>query len=110
MKWSQETPTMDRRWFMVIVTVITLLGVQQLLNTLADSLREEVNEQGVRVLSVYPGRTATPRQAGIFEAEGREYTPERLLQPEDLAGMVAGCLALPRTAEVTDLFIRPAHK
>ena len=33
------------------------------LKALADSLREEVNADEVRVLSIFPGRTATPMQA-----------------------------------------------
>ena len=85
-------------------------ATQAALRALANSLREEVNDSGVRVLSVYPGRTATPRQARIFDYEGRDYTPERLLQAGDVAASVVACLALPRTAEVTDLHIRPASK
>lgn len=80
------------------------------LKGLADSLRDEVNPQGIRVLSVYPGRTATPMQASVFEAEGRSYEPERLLQPEDVAEIVVAALCLPRTAEVTDIHIRPMNK
>src|ERR1700739_4536168 len=33
------------------------------LKAIADSLRAEVNADGIRVLSVYPGRTASPQQA-----------------------------------------------
>ena len=73
-------------------------------------LRDEVNALGIRVLSVFPGRTATPMQAAMFRAEGRDYHPEHLLQPEDVAAMVMGTLELPRTAEVTDLHIRPMKK
>jgi NADP-dependent 3-hydroxy acid dehydrogenase YdfG len=80
------------------------------LAAVADALRDEVNGDGVRVLSVFPGRTATPRQARLHEAEGRPYHPERLLQPEDVAAAVLGALELPRTAEVTDLRIRPFLK
>jgi NAD(P)-dependent dehydrogenase (short-subunit alcohol dehydrogenase family) len=32
------------------------------LKAIADSLREELNPKGVRVLSLYLGRTATPMQ------------------------------------------------
>jgi NADP-dependent 3-hydroxy acid dehydrogenase YdfG len=64
----------------------------------------------VRVLSLYLGRTATPRQASIFAAEGRPYQPERLLQPEDVAAMVVASISLPRTAEVTEISIRPMMK
>jgi NAD(P)-dependent dehydrogenase (short-subunit alcohol dehydrogenase family) len=80
------------------------------LRALADTLREEINPDGVRVLSVYPGRTATPLQAAIHAAEGRPYRPERLLQPEDVAAAVVHTLALDRTAEVTDLRVRPMQK
>jgi NADP-dependent 3-hydroxy acid dehydrogenase YdfG len=80
------------------------------LKGLADALRQEVNERGVRVISVYPGRTATPLQASLCEIEGRVYQPEKLLQPEDIADIVVHTLALPSTAEVTEIMIRPATK
>ena len=83
---------------------------QHALKGLADSLRAEVNEKGVRVLSVYPGRTATPRQERLYAAEGLTYHPTRLLQPEDVAQAVVACLKLPETAEVTELTIRPRYK
>ena len=77
------------------------------LKAVADSLREEVNRLGVRVLTVYAGRTATPMQAAIHQRDGEPYAPERLLQPEDVAATVLAALSLPRTAEVTDISIRP---
>lgn len=80
------------------------------LAAIADSLRARVNEMGIRVLSIYPGRTATPMQQRIFEQEGRDYRPEQLLQPEDVAAVVVRVLELPRTAEVTDVHIRPFRK
>ena len=55
------------------------------LKALADSLREEVNAAGVRVLSVFPGSTASPMQAAVHAMNGQEYHPERLMQPEDTA-------------------------
>jgi len=80
---------------------------KQALRSFADRLRARVNPDGIRVLSVYPGRTATPMQAAVRAAEGLPYQPERLLQPEDIAVMVLQALSLPETAEVTDLSIRP---
>lgn len=80
------------------------------LKAIADSLREEVNADGVRVLSVFLGRTASPMQAAVHEMEGRVYRPERLVQPEDVAAVVINALSLPRTAEVTDISIRPLTK
>jgi short-subunit dehydrogenase len=48
-------------------------GSKYALRAIADSLREEVNASEVRVLSVYPGRTATAMQEDIFKFENREY-------------------------------------
>jgi len=80
------------------------------LKAYADSLRDEVNAAGVRVLSVYPGRTATPMQGRVHAAEGRPYHPESLMQPQDVAAVAVHALGLPRTAEVTDIMIRPMRK
>lgn len=80
------------------------------LKAVADAFREEFNPHGVRVLSVFVGRTATPMQKAIFEREGRSYKPEQLLQPDDIASAVINCLSLPPTAEVTELDIRPMMK
>jgi short-subunit dehydrogenase len=77
------------------------------LRAVADGLREEVNKQGVRVLTVFPGRTATAMQEEVHRFEGRSYDPERFLQPGDVAAMVLSALSLPRTAEVTNIHIRP---
>jgi NADP-dependent 3-hydroxy acid dehydrogenase YdfG len=85
-------------------------ATQHALRAVADSLRDEVNERGIRVLTVHLGRTATSRQARVFAGEGRTYQPERLLQPQDVASVIACCIGLPRTAEVTTLNIRPMQK
>ena len=79
------------------------------LKAMADSLRAEVNADGVRVLSVYPGRTASEMQAKVHSSEGKPYRPELLLQPADIAAVVVHALGLLRTAEVTDINIRPMH-
>jgi NADP-dependent 3-hydroxy acid dehydrogenase YdfG len=77
------------------------------LRAIADSLRGEVNADGIRVLNVFLGRTASNMQARIHELEGKLYRPERLMQPADVASVVLNALKLPRTAEVTDIHIRP---
>jgi short-subunit dehydrogenase len=80
------------------------------LKAVADALREEVNVDAVRVLSVYLGRTATPMQAAIHAMEGKTYHPDWLVRPEDVAAVVTNALSLQRTAEVTDIHIRPLRK
>jgi hypothetical protein len=42
--------------------------------------------------------------------EGKPYRPELLLQPGDVASVIVNALSLPRTAEVTDVSIRPMIK
>jgi NADP-dependent 3-hydroxy acid dehydrogenase YdfG len=86
------------------------------LKALADSLRYEVNADGVRVLTVYPGQTASPmqqelhRQRQAHAVEPRPYRPADLLQPADVAAVVVNALRMPRTAEVTDVHVRPMVK
>jgi len=85
-------------------------ATQHALKAIADALRDEVNADGVRVLSVYPGRTASPRQEAIHAREGKTYRPERLMQPADVAAVIMQALSMERTAEVTDLRVRPMQK
>ncbi len=80
------------------------------LKALAESLRDEVNADEVRVVSIYPGRTAGPLQAELHRIQEQPYNPELLLQPEDIAVVICQTLALPRTAEATDIHIRPFRK
>jgi len=80
------------------------------LRALADALRGEVREDGVRVTSVYPGRTATGMQAKVHEQEGREYDPSDWADPDSVATTVLMALDLPRDAEVTDLRVNPGPR
>ncbi|MGI5348657.1 SDR family oxidoreductase [Streptomyces sp. CA-250714] len=77
------------------------------LKALADALRGEEGGSGVRVTSVYPGRTATPMQEKVHRQEGKEYDPGKWIPAEAVATTVLTALDLPRGAEVTDLSVRP---
>ena len=91
-------------------TVGAYAATKHALKAVADSLREEVNAAGVRVTSLYVGRTATRMQAELHAQEGRAYDPSGLIQPEDVASLTLHALSLPRTVEVTDVFLRPMRK
>lgn len=77
------------------------------LKALADSLRAEEAPHGVRVTSVYPGRTATPMQEKVHQQEGREYDAARYIDPESVATTILLALDLPDDAHLTDLTVRP---
>ncbi|WP_411574483.1 SDR family oxidoreductase [Streptomyces fradiae] len=77
------------------------------LKALADALRAEERPHGVRVTSVYPGRTASPMQAKVHQQEGREYDTSGLMDPDSVATAVLTAVDLPRDAEIQDLTVRP---
>ncbi|MFJ8073286.1 SDR family oxidoreductase [Streptomyces sp. NPDC096176] len=79
------------------------------LKALADSLRHEEHAAGVRVTSVYPGRTASPMQAKVHSQEGKEYDASHWIDPESVATAILTALDLPRDAEINDLTVRPGR-
>ncbi|HEY7577136.1 MAG TPA: SDR family NAD(P)-dependent oxidoreductase [Acetobacteraceae bacterium] len=85
-------------------------ATQHAMRIIADSIRQEMETSGVRVMTVFLGRTATERQKTIFELEHRPYRPDMLVQPQDVAHLVTGLLQLSRTAEVTEITLRPMQK
>lgn len=77
------------------------------LRAVADALREEESGAGIRVLTVFLGRTATPMQEALHREAGRDYRAERLIQPESVGHLVSRMLSLPRDLEATDVHVRP---
>jgi short-subunit dehydrogenase len=73
----------------------------------ADALRAEEHDHGVRVASVFLGRTATPMQQRVHDQEGREYDAADWVDPATVADAIIGILDLPRDATMTDLTLRP---
>jgi NADP-dependent 3-hydroxy acid dehydrogenase YdfG len=49
-------------------------------------------------------------QAQIHLNVGKPYRPELILQPEDVTSVILNALTLPRTAEVTNIHLRPMIK
>jgi NADP-dependent 3-hydroxy acid dehydrogenase YdfG len=81
-------------------------ATQHALQGLVNSLRQDLNRRGVRVLSLFPGRTATPRMRRIYAREGKSYAPGALLRPADVAAVVVALTQLSRRVEVTDVQLR----
>ncbi len=77
------------------------------LRALADSLRAEEQEHGVRVTTVFPGRTATPMQQKVHEQEGKDYDASDWIEPGTVVDAILHVLDLADDATISDLTIRP---
>ena len=77
------------------------------LRALADSLRAEEAAHGVRVTSVFPGRTATPMQEAVHRHEEKNYQPRDWIDPGTVAEVVLHALDLPGDATLSDVSVRP---
>ena len=80
------------------------------LRALADALRGEESSHGVRVTSVYPGRTATPMQEKVHAQEGAAYDPSRFIDAESVAAVVLAALDATPDATLTDITVRPGPR
>ncbi|WP_329455507.1 SDR family oxidoreductase [Streptomyces sp. NBC_01497] len=79
------------------------------LKALADALRGEEKPNGVRVSTVYPGRTDSPMQEKVHQQEGKDYDGSRLIDPESVATAILTVLDLPRDASIDDMTVRPGQ-
>ncbi|HWC80208.1 MAG TPA: SDR family oxidoreductase [Pseudonocardiaceae bacterium] len=76
------------------------------LTAYAEVLRAE--EPGLRVSTVFPGRTATGMQRRVRATEGGEYQPEHYLRPESVADAVRFAVSAPADAQLPEIVVRPA--
>ncbi|WP_102125045.1 SDR family oxidoreductase [Deinococcus planocerae] len=80
------------------------------LKALADALRDEEARHGVRVTTVYPGRTATPMQQKVRTQEGGVYDPGEFIDPATVASTIRFVLETPRDATLPDVSVRPGPR
>jgi len=74
----------------------------------ADSLRAD--EPGLRVTTIYPGRTDTDMQRELVAFEGGDYDAAEFLRPETVAAAVADAIATPRDGHVYEVLLRPGRR
>ncbi|QDV21822.1 SDR family oxidoreductase [Aureliella helgolandensis] len=76
------------------------------MTALGTCVANEVAEDGVRVTNIYPGEVNTPlleqRPAPVSEEH-----KARILQPEHVAELVVGLIALPDSVHVPELVVKP---
>lgn len=80
------------------------------LKAFVDFLREEVNPDGIRVVTVALARSASPLGETIGRMGGKSGHARRLARPEDIASAVVSVLDQPAGAEVAEILIRPFQK
>jgi len=72
------------------------------LRGLAETLRQEVREAGVKVTTIYPGATSTE----WWDKQEGEFPRRRMLKPEDVAAATAFALKFSRTGVIEELTLR----
>jgi short-subunit dehydrogenase len=77
------------------------------IRAIADCLRAEEAPNGVRVSTVFPGRTATAMQEQVHSMEGRAFEASHFIRPETVAARVLDLVDLGPDATVTELVVRP---
>lgn len=77
------------------------------LRAVADSLRAEETEHGVRVSTVFPSRTATAMQQKVHAQEGRTYDASRWIDPAVVADTMLHVLDLTPAATIPEVLVRP---
>ena len=75
------------------------------LRAVADALRGE--EPGIRVTSIFPGRTATRMQADVHRQEGHAYDASAWIRPETVVDRIVDVLDLGPDAQIPEVVIRP---
>ena len=78
------------------------------LRAFADALRLE--EPGLRVTSIHPGRIDTDMQRAIVASEGGEYDADAFLTPQTVARAVRNAVETPRDAHPTEIVLRPVPR
>jgi NADP-dependent 3-hydroxy acid dehydrogenase YdfG len=73
----------------------------------ADALRAEEEPHGLRVTTVFPGRTDTEMQQAVAKSEGSAYDPSRYLRPDSVATAVLAAVSASPDAHLTELILRP---
>lgn len=77
------------------------------LRAYADGVRESLRHQGVRVVSIFPGKVDTPMLRQLMGELGSPYEPEKYARPEDIARAVVDVLMLPAHIEIPEITVRP---
>ncbi len=85
------------------VYVATKAGVQ----AFSESLRKELNPQGIKITLIEPGAVDTDMQEDSTEEKRKKIQNFEMLTSEDIALSILYCLSQPERCDVVELKIRP---
>lgn len=85
----------------------TYVATKGAIQAFAESLRKTVNEDGIRVTLIEPGKVATDMVEKSPAEMVRWIDDQKMLRPEDIAAAVLYTLCLPPRCDVVSLQIRP---
>ena len=85
------------------VYVATKAGVQ----AFSESLRQELNPQGIKITLIEPGAVDTDMQEDSTEEKRKKIQNFEMLTSEDIALSILYCLSQPERCDVVELKIRP---
>jgi len=88
--------------------LVAYTATKSALKSMADSLRKEVNTKGIRVTTVYLGKTDTPMQKKASNLFDYDYKADRMMNPTSVAKIICDTALSPREIECTDLYLRPS--
>lgn len=80
------------------------------LKTMADCLRQELNNEEVCVVTFLMGKVATSMQQRVLEQKGLPYKAEKMVQPKQVAKLIYQTLTVSDGMEITDIHVRPSVK
>lgn len=85
----------------------TYVATKAAIQAFAESLRKTVNEQGIKVTLIEPGKIATDMVDKSQEEKEEAIADLEMLHPEDVAGSILYTLFQPERCDVVSVQIRP---
>jgi NADP-dependent 3-hydroxy acid dehydrogenase YdfG len=90
-------------------------GTKFAVNAISEALRQELQEDNIRVTIVEPGAVETELPDHITDDEAQEAISGLIsnlepLQPEDIASTIAYCVSQPERVSINEILIRPTQQ
>jgi len=85
----------------------TYVATKAAIQGFSESLRKTVNQDGIKVTLIEPGKVATEMTDMQVEAKHQAQSHLEMLKPEDIAACVYFCLTQPPRCDVVSLEVRP---